>query len=205
MATSLVTVVSSSVTSTAFTSYLRPARAAPERTGALSLLRAERYLPLRHLPRVLRLAPVLQLLEARPEFDRRRFARPEIHAVERKAEAVSLIARNAENFHLHNIDIHEGRALEVIGSLPEPSHVFIGGSDGELAQIIEHVRLIHHGVRVVVACVTLETFSKACELMKDSPNFEAVQIFTASSKPLTPDATMMKANNPVMLLSCDTQ
>ena len=133
------------------------------------------------------------------------FPECEIHAVEHKKEAAALIARNAENFHLHNIEIHNGRALEVIAGLPEPSHVFIGGSDGELAGIIEHVRFIHNRVRVVAACVTLETFSKACELLRDFANFEAVQILAASSKPLTPDATMMKANNPVMLLTGDTQ
>ncbi len=133
------------------------------------------------------------------------FPECEIHAVEHKKEAANLIARNAEKFRLHNIDIHNGRALEVIAALPEPSHVFIGGSDGELAGIIEHVRFLHHRVRVVIACVTLETQNEAAAIIKYFTNWEAVQIFSATSKPLTPQHTMMSANNPVMLLSGDTQ
>ncbi|MBR1437041.1 MAG: hypothetical protein IJ587_00760, partial [Synergistaceae bacterium] len=84
-------------------------------------------------------------------------------------------------------------------------HVFIGGTGGELSGILEHISGIEKPVRVVVACVTLETFAEAYEILKGWENFEAVQISAVLSKTLTPSLTMMKANNPVMILSADSK
>ena len=102
-----------------------------------------------------------------------------------------------------NIAVHEGRALDVIESLPMPSHVFIGGSEGELAGILEHIARLDTSVRVVVACVTLETFTTAYTLMKHYRNFEAVQVSVNKAKYLTPSSTLMKPKCPVMILSCN--
>ncbi len=124
----------------------------------------------------------------------------DIHAVERNPVAASLISRNASRFHLHNITVHSSRALDVIGELPKPSHVFIGGSDGEMPGILPALK---KPVRVVIACVTLETFTEAYGIIREWENFEAVQISAIASKPLAPSLTMMKANNPVMILSAE--
>ena len=125
----------------------------------------------------------------------------DVHAVECKTEAATLILRNAAKFHLHNITIHNARALEVIDGLPEPESVFIGGSNGELSGILYRLRKSH--AHVVIACVTLETFTEAYEILRNWENFEAVQISAVSSKNLTPSLTMMKAANPVIILSAD--
>ena len=127
------------------------------------------------------------------------FPESEIHAVERKPEAVRVIARNAANFHLHNIAIHEGRALDVMESLPEPSHVFIGGSDGELAGILS--RLKGKPARVVTACVTLDTLAAAYTILKDWHNFEALQVSITTSKLLTNESILMTPKCPVTILS----
>lgn len=125
----------------------------------------------------------------------------DVHAVECNPEAADLIARNAAKFHLHNITIHNARALEVVDELPEPSSVFIGGSNGELAGILERLR--NFKVHVVIACVTLETFAEAYEILRNWENFEAVQILASWSKSLTDSLTMMKAANSVMILSAN--
>ncbi len=126
----------------------------------------------------------------------------EVHAVEKNPDAVKLISRNAAKFHLHNIKIHEGKAGDVIKFLPLPSHIFIGGSGGELRKIFS---LIKNPARVVLACVTLETFHEAYEIMSRLKNFEAVQISAVSSQPLSSNKnlTLMRANNPVMILSAE--
>ena len=124
----------------------------------------------------------------------------EIHAVECKPEAVRVIAQNAEKFRLHNIEIHEAKALDVIETLPKPTHIFIGGSGGQLAGILEHAAKMSD-VRVVIACVTLETFTAAYSILKDWPGFEAVQVSITESKPLTDSSTLMKPKCPVMILS----
>ncbi|MBQ9419562.1 MAG: precorrin-6Y C5,15-methyltransferase (decarboxylating) subunit CbiT [Synergistaceae bacterium] len=133
----------------------------------------------------------------------------DVHAVERNSKAVSLIKRNAEKFHLHNVEVHEGLASEVLETLPDPSHVFIGGSGGELEKIFACIKRVNAPVRVVLACVTLETFHQAYELMKDMTNFEAVQILAVRGEGLgvrnEESLTLMKANNPVMILSANAQ
>ena len=131
----------------------------------------------------------------------------EIHSIEHKIEAVNLIRKNAAKFHVHNIEIHHGRALEVIKNLQNqnPSSVFIGGSDGELAEILKFLTGLENPVRIVTACVTLENFKTAYEIMKDMKNFEAVQISIASSKFLTPELTLMSAKNPVVIFTADSK
>ena len=125
------------------------------------------------------------------------FPYSDIHAVDYKLEATAVISRNAQKFHLHNITVHDGRALDVIGGLPQPSSVFIGGSEGELAGILAHL----HDVHVVVACVTLETLNTAYSIMREWRDFEAVNVSVSSSRVLTPSATLMKPQAPVMILS----
>ena len=128
------------------------------------------------------------------------FPESEIHAVECKAEAVRVIAENAKRFHLHNIEIHAAKALDVMEALPKPTHIFIGGSGGELAGILEHISGMSD-VRVMIACVTLETFGTAYNVMKTWPEFEALQVSVSESKPLTDSSTLMRPRVPVMILS----
>ena len=128
----------------------------------------------------------------------------QVHSIEYKHEAINLIASNIKKFHLHNIILHEGRALEIIKSLPVPSHVFIGGSGGELALILEYLAGLDKSIRLVLECVTLETLNTAFNFMHNMKNFEALQISASVSKNIADSLTLMKANNPVMILSADS-
>ena len=127
-----------------------------------------------------------------------------IHAVEFRAEALKIISQNIKKFHLHNIYVHEGRAIDVIKNLPEPSHVFIGGSSGELAGVLEYISRFN-GVRVVVACVTLETFNTAYSVLSRWENLEVLQVSASSSFSLNHDMTLMRADNPVIILSANNK
>lgn len=127
----------------------------------------------------------------------------EVHAIEKNPIAARLIARNAAKFRLHNIQIHEGLASEVIKNLPAPSQVFIGGSGGEMTKIFDAITKLNNPVHVVAACVTLENFNEAYTIMKTRQNFEATHISVTSSQPLNEELTLMKANNPVIILSAD--
>ncbi|MBQ6972164.1 MAG: precorrin-6y C5,15-methyltransferase (decarboxylating) subunit CbiE [Synergistaceae bacterium] len=131
------------------------------------------------------------------------FPSADIHAVDFNPTATSLTSRNASRFHVHNITVHNSRALEVIAGLPEPSCVFIGGTGGELSGILGHVSAMKRRVRVVIACVTLETLAEAFVILREWEDFEAVQISASASKQLAPSLTMMKAANPVTILSAN--
>ena len=116
-------------------------------------------------------------------------------------EAVSLLERNREKFRLHNMTIHSGRALALAGSLPDPTHVFVGGSGGELRGLLELLPGRAGAVRVVVAAVTLQTLSEAVTALS-GPGYrdlEAVQISVSASRALG-RSLLMAARNPVTLL-----
>lgn len=127
----------------------------------------------------------------------------EIHAIECKPDAAKLIYSNAKKFHVHNINIHEGRAVNIIKFLPNPSHIFIGGNDGELTGILEYISRMKHKFRLVIECVTLETLYSAFDFMKNFSNFEALQVMINTSKQVADSLTLMKAHSPVNILSAD--
>ena len=97
--------------------------------------------------------------------------------------------------------ITEGNAAEKIQQLPVPDTVFIGGSDGELRQILEYICSLEQTVHIVMTAVTLETFSEAYELMKDMAEFGMVQISANSARKLG-RYRIMNAANPVSVISC---
>ena len=129
-----------------------------------------------------------------------------IHAIEYKSEALKIIEANIKKFHLHNINIIQGHALDVINNLPEPDNIFIGGSEGELTGIFERVKyFIEAGknLRLVMTCVTPENFNTAYDFMKRLKNFECVQI-QANKLKSAGGKFFMNACNPVIVLSSNT-
>ena len=128
----------------------------------------------------------------------------EVCSVECDSAAVALLERNREKFRLHNMTIRPGRALAVLESLPGPTHVFVGGSGGELSALLARLPLLpcRGEVRVVVSAVTLRTLSEAVTALS-GPGYrdlEAVQVAVSASRPLGGSLLLMEARNPVTLL-----
>jgi precorrin-6Y C5,15-methyltransferase (decarboxylating) len=90
----------------------------------------------------------------------------EVYAVERDREQVAHITANRGKFHAWNVNIVEGEAPVVLGNLPDPDRVFIGGSGGNLAEIVEMVSTrLREGGRVIIAAVLETTIEKAPSLL----------------------------------------
>jgi len=128
-----------------------------------------------------------------------------VFAVERKSAAVELMKSNLRKFHLHNVKITEGDAMEIIPSLPVPTHVFIGGSGEELPEILGFLAALG-GVRIVISAVTLKTFALAAELLGGEcfEGFEAQQVAVSSAKKIG-GSVIMAAQNPVTLFAAVTK
>lgn len=129
----------------------------------------------------------------------------EIYAVDSDSRAAALAQENRKKFHCFNMSVLHGSGLDVISWLPAPTHVFIGGSGGELRAILARVAAIA-GVRVVVSAVSLRTLGEACAAMEgeDFSVFEAVQLAVSRSKVLG-DSRIMAAQNPVTICSAWTR
>ena len=61
----------------------------------------------------------------------------QVWAIEKKEDAVELIHRNKLKFAADNLEIVEGLAPEALKDLPAPTHAFIGGSSGNLKEIVK--------------------------------------------------------------------
>ncbi|WRS26324.1 precorrin-6y C5,15-methyltransferase (decarboxylating) subunit CbiE [Oscillospiraceae bacterium MB08-C2-2] len=125
-----------------------------------------------------------------------------VYAMEQNAEACQLIRQNKARFGTPNLHILEGRAEALVEELPSPDAVFIGGSGGELLEILKKLLAKNPAVRVVITAVTLETFTQASQALKSLGfrNPEVCQLSVSRSEPLG-SYTMLKAQNPVFILS----
>lgn len=102
---------------------------------------------------------------------------------------------------MDGIRIIEGNAPEVLEGLEMPTHVFIGGSSGNLRQIIEKVTAANPEVKIVLNAISLETLGEVMELSKDGllKEIQVTQLSAARSRILG-DYHMMTGQNPVYII-----
>lgn len=129
-----------------------------------------------------------------------------VHAVEVNAAAACLVRRNAEKFRLHNIKVYEESALNVIGRLPRPDAVFIGGSGKELPAILDSIAEAGAGIRVVVSSVSVKTAAVCGTQLcgEKFAAFDASQIAVCRVKNAG-NAMIWQARNPITLFSALTR
>lgn len=127
-----------------------------------------------------------------------------VFAVEHKAEAVDLICSNQRKFAVPNITVIPGKAPEALRELPTPTHVFIGGSSGNMKEIITELYQRNNGMRIVITAVTMETIAKLQEIMRTFlvENAEMIQIQVSKAEQIG-QYHLLKAENPVTICSFD--
>jgi precorrin-6Y C5,15-methyltransferase (decarboxylating) len=123
--------------------------------------------------------------------------RGRVYAIERRGDALPLIARNLRRFHLGNVSTVEGEAPDALEGLPAADAVFIGGSGGRLGEIVSLLRSKNPRVRMVITAISLETASAALAALPDA---ELTQVFTARAKKAG-ESRLLMAQNPVMIIS----
>ena len=125
-----------------------------------------------------------------------------VYAVECEHERIGLIAQNARNLGALNVFTVEGAAPEALMGLPAPTHVFVGGSGGQLAAIVDAALRANPETRVVVSAVCVETLGQALDAFKTHAmcDVEVAQISVAKAREVG-GLHMMGAQNPVWLVS----
>ncbi|HJB29474.1 MAG TPA: precorrin-6A reductase [Candidatus Blautia faecavium] len=126
----------------------------------------------------------------------------QVYAIEKKEEAAELIEENKKKFGAANLEIIRGTAPEAMRALPAPSHAFIGGSSGNLEEIIDLLLEKNPQVRMVINCITLETLSEALQVVKKYRfrDTDMVQLSVARSKEVG-RYHMMMGENPIYILT----
>lgn len=123
-----------------------------------------------------------------------------VYAIEKNNNAISAVKENMIKFKTDNINIVEGLAPECMSDLEAPTHVFIGGSSGNLKNIVDLALAKNKNARFVLNTVTLETLTEATGIIKDFANSDICEIASARSKKLG-KYNLMTANNPVYIIS----
>lgn len=126
-----------------------------------------------------------------------------VYAIEKKELAVELLKKNKEQFQADNLEIIEGLAPEAMKALEAPTHAFIGGSSGNMKEIMELLLEKNSKVRIVINCIALESVSEALECLKTLPvtDTEIVQMTVSKSKTVG-RYHMMMGENPIYIISC---
>ena len=125
-----------------------------------------------------------------------------VYAVEKNPRALELLEENRRKFFADGIRIVAGEAPEALRELETPTHVFIGGSSGNLKEILHMVREKNPDVRIVLNAISLETVQEALEAVKEGllPDAEVTQITAARARKLG-RYHMMTGQNPVYIIS----
>ena len=122
-----------------------------------------------------------------------------VYAIEMKEQACALIRANASALGLSNINVIEGRAPEAMTGLEPPTHAFIGGSSGNLKNILD---ALPDGTRTVINAVSLETIAEIQSVIREyeTEDLSVEQISVSRSRELG-SYHLMTAENPVMIAS----
>jgi precorrin-6Y C5,15-methyltransferase (decarboxylating) len=124
-----------------------------------------------------------------------------VYAVERDEDALPLIRKNTLKHRVANIDIISGEAPEALQPLPAPDAAFIGGSGGNLAEVIDLILDKNKYARIVVNAITLETLHLAVSALEDAGIVpETVQISVSKTRKLG-RYNLLTAQNPVFIIS----
>lgn len=127
----------------------------------------------------------------------------QVYAVEKKKDAIVLLEENKRKFAADNLTIIEGLAPAALFSLPAPTHAFIGGSSGNLREIMELLLKKNPCIRIVINAIALETISEALQCLKMLPvkDVDIVSVSVGKSKEAG-TYHMMMGQNPVYIISC---
>lgn len=126
----------------------------------------------------------------------------QVWAFERNPEAVALIHKNKDLFGIENLEVIAGEALENIKNIPAPDCVFVGGSGGDLCEMLDIIYAKNSDCRVVINAITIETLAEVADYYKKHQDYslEIVNVCVARSRKLG-SYNLMMAQNPVYVMT----
>ena len=127
--------------------------------------------------------------------------RGRVYAVECRPEGCALIKANREKFRTRNLVLVEGLAPAALSDLPAPDAVFIGGSKGSLAAIVDAALDKNPDARICVSAIALETLSAAVTALTAKGRTVQVSQIAVSRVKAVGGLHLMMAQNPIYLIT----
>jgi precorrin-6Y C5,15-methyltransferase (decarboxylating) len=125
-----------------------------------------------------------------------------VWAIEKNAGDAANARANAARLRISNHTLMDGKAPQHLDGWPNPDAVFIGGSGGELGELIGLILgRLNPGGRLVMNFVTLENLAAAtAALSAAGAGWDVVQLQASRSQPIL-DMHRMAAQNPVWIVT----
>ena len=127
--------------------------------------------------------------------------RGRVYAVECRPEGCALIKANREKFRTRNLVLVEGLAPAALSDLPAPDAVFIGGSKGSLAAIVDAALDKNPDARICVSAIALESLSAAVTALTAKGRTVQVSQIAVSRARAVGGLHLMMAQNPIYLIT----
>jgi precorrin-6Y C5,15-methyltransferase (decarboxylating) len=129
-----------------------------------------------------------------------------VFAVEKDERRYQDILENIRRFKCYEVQAAHGRAAEIIDRLEDPDRVFIGGSGGDLEEILEKATSrLRPGGSIVLTAVTVETLENARTLLRSAGfNVSFLQVMVNRSVGIG-KSERLEALNPVFIITARTR
>lgn len=127
--------------------------------------------------------------------------RGRVYAVECRPDGCALIKANREKFRTRNLVLVEGLAPAALSDLPAPDAVFIGGSKGSLAAIVDAALDKNPDARICVSAIALESLSAAVAALTAKGRTVQVSQIAVSRAKAVGGLHLMMAQNPIYLIT----
>lgn len=125
-----------------------------------------------------------------------------VYAIEKNSGDAAIIRRNIERFKRPNIRLIQAHAPSTLDELPEPAAVFIGGSGGMLAPILDCVcRRLSKGGRVVCNLATMENVNLAVSRLKANGFTAEITLVNVARSRDIAGLTRLEPLNPVFVIA----
>ena len=125
-----------------------------------------------------------------------------VYAIERKDAAGKLLEENKAAFSAENLTVVPGCAPEACQGLPAPTHVFIGGSGGNLRQIVALILQKNPHARILATAITLESIAELTDCMKAFPFTETEVVSMMIARDRRAGAYhLMTGQNPISIFT----
>jgi precorrin-6Y C5,15-methyltransferase (decarboxylating) len=125
-----------------------------------------------------------------------------IYAIEKTAMGKTLIEKNCQRLQVTNVVPIQGKAPEILTNLPSPHRIFIGGSGGNLTEILNacQEKLPANGL-IAIALATVENLQESLAWFKEKNwNYHLLQLQISRSISLA-KLTRLSPLNPVTIIT----
>ncbi len=123
-----------------------------------------------------------------------------IIAVEKDGDRIGTLRSNVFRFNIGNVDVIHGTAPDALRGLPGPDRVFVGGSGGNLNEIVEFAaKKMPSGIMVVNA-VAIDTLHDAVSCLESLGFAVEVSEVSVSRSKVVAGKRLLSALNPVFVV-----